>query len=158
MEMLHMAVKREGSVLVGSDPIFPFNCFFLSILDPVRVFSMAFTSFTFAANLAFILVNASPLFTFTAFTSLFSLFLFLFPLRKFCFLYWQCLSYLLSLSLLLFEERLSPGEIFCFSFGFSVAVVFKEHIGGYCLCDQSHNGVLLEFLQRGLVFFGNFVR
>jgi len=101
--MLNMAVKREGSVLVGSDPIFSFNCFFLSILDPVRVFSMAFTSFTFAVNLAFIFVNASPLLTFTAFTSLFLLFLILFSLLKFCFSYWQQFSFLLSLSLFEFS-------------------------------------------------------
>jgi hypothetical protein len=159
--MLNRAVKREGSMLVGSDPVFSFNCFFLSILDLVRVFSMAFTSFTFAANLAFIFVDASPCLTFTVFTSLFLLCLILFSLLKFCFSYWQSfpfplslslfeLSLLrrlkLSLSLLLFEERFSPGEVFCLSFGFSVAAVSKEHIGGYRLCDQCHNGVLLELL------------
>ncbi len=103
-KMLHMAVKHEGSVLVGSDPIFSFSCFFLFILGPVSVFSMAFTSFTFAVNLAFIFVSASLLLTFTVFTSLFSLFLFLFSLRKFCFSYWQWpwLLYLFSLSLFKF--------------------------------------------------------
>ncbi len=95
MKMLNMGVKREGSVIVGSDPIFLFSCFSLSILDPVRVFSMAFTSFTFAVNFALIFVTASSFLTFTAFTFLF-LFLFsplkfLFSLSKFCVLcvlYW----------------------------------------------------------------------
>ncbi len=103
MEMLNMVVKREGSVIVGSNPIFPFNCFSLSILDPVRVLSMAFTSFTFAVNLALLLVNASLLLTFTAFTSLFSLFLFLFSLLKFGSLYWQWFPFLFSLSLFAFS-------------------------------------------------------
>ena len=62
MEMLNMAVKREGSVIVVSD----------SILNPVRVFSMAFTSFTLAVVLVFIVVNA---FTFT--------------FLKFCVLHWS---------------------------------------------------------------------
>jgi hypothetical protein len=164
-----MVVKCGGSVIVGSDPIFLSNCFPISILNPVRVLSMAFTSFTFAFILAFVFVNASSFLTFTSFPSLFLLF----SLLKFCFLYWQWFPYLLSLSLfefslwwwswfslslLLFEERFSPGEVFCLSFCFSVAAVSKEHIGGYRFCDQSHNGVLFELLRRGLVFFGNFVR
>ena len=86
MEMLNMAVKREGSVLVGSDPIFRLNCFFLFILGPVSVFSMAFTSFTFVVILSFSFVNASTSLTFMAFT--FS-FLVLLSLSKFCVLYWR---------------------------------------------------------------------
>ncbi len=89
MKMLNMVVKHEGSVIVGSDPIFLFNCFSLATLDPVWVFSLAFTSFTFAVNLALIFVNASSFLTFTAFKFLF---LFLFSLLKFCVfcvLYWQ---------------------------------------------------------------------
>ncbi len=100
METLNMVVKRGGSVIVGSDPIFLFNCFSLSILDPVRVFSMAFTSFTFAVNLALIFVNASLFLTCTAFTFLF---LILLSLLKFCFSYWQYFSSLLSLSLFEFS-------------------------------------------------------
>ncbi len=83
--MLNMVVKCGGSVIVGSDPIFLFNCFSISILNPVGVFSMAFTSFTFAVLLALIFVNASSGLTFTSFTSLFSV---LFSLLKFCFSYW----------------------------------------------------------------------
>ncbi len=153
-------------MIIGSDPIFSSNCFPISILDPVRVLSMAFTSFTFAFILAFAFVNAFSFLTFMSFTSLFLLF----SLLKFCFSYWQWFPYLLllshfefnlwswlSLSLLLFEERFSPGEVFCLSFCFSVAAVSKEHIGGYRFCDQSHNGVLFEPLRWGLVFFSNFV-
>ncbi len=86
MEMLNMVAKHGGSVIVSSDPIFLFNCFSLSILDPVRVFSMAFTSFTFAVNSALIFVNASSFLTFIAFTFLFLVVL---SLLKFCVLYWQ---------------------------------------------------------------------
>ncbi len=86
MEMLNMVVKRGGSVTVGSDPIFLFNCFSPSILGPVRVFSMAFTSFTFAVNSALIIVNASLFLTFTVFMFLF---LILLSLSNFCFSYWQ---------------------------------------------------------------------
>ncbi len=95
-----MAVKREGSVIVGSDPIFSFNCFSLSILDPVRVFSMAFTSFTFAVNLALIFVNASSLLTFTAFTSLFLLFF----------------NFILTLEILLFVLAVVFVSAFTFTF------------------------------------------
>ncbi len=72
MKMLNQVAKREGSVIVGSDPIFLFNCFSLSILDPVKVFSMAFTSFTLAVGLVFIVVNALT-----------------FTFLKFCVLHWS---------------------------------------------------------------------
>ncbi len=87
-------------MIVGSDPIFLFNCFSISILNPVRVFSMAFTLFTFAVILALIFVKASSFLTFTSFTSLF---LVLFSLLKFCLSYWQSFSFLLSLSLFEFS-------------------------------------------------------
>ncbi len=86
MKILNRAVKRERSMPVGSDPIFWFNCFFLFILGPVNVFSVAFTSFTFVATLAFIFSNASSFLTFIAFTSSF---LVLLSFSKFCDLCWQ---------------------------------------------------------------------
>ncbi len=72
MEILNMALKREGSVLVGSNPIFWFNC--------VNVLSVAFTSFTFVVTLAFICVNASSFLTFLVI---------LLSLSRFCVLCWQ---------------------------------------------------------------------
>ncbi len=171
--ILKMAVKCGGSVIVGSDPILLFNCFSNSILNPVRVFPMAFTSFTFAVILALIFVMAFSFLTFTSFTSLF---LVLFLLLKFCLSYRQSFSFLLSLlslllfvfsllrwlkvllSLPLFEEWFSPGEVFLLVISFSIAVMFKEHIGRDHPRDQCHNWVFLEFLRRGLVLFSNFVR
>ena len=164
MKMLNMVVKREGSVIIGSDLIFLFKCFSLSILDPVRVFSMAFTLFIFVVNLALIFVNASSFLTFTVFTFLFlfllSLLRFLFSLLKFCVLYWQWFSLLslslfesclwwrlwLSLSLLLFGRWFSPGEVFRLWISFTVVAVLKEHIGGDRPRDQSHNWVFIELL------------
>ncbi len=81
MGMLNMVVKCGGSVIVGSDPIFLFNCFSISILNLVRVSSMAFTSFTFTFLLALIFDNASLFLTFTSFTSLFSVLFSLLRLR-----------------------------------------------------------------------------
>ncbi len=72
MGMLLMAVKHEGSVTIVSDSIFGSINFSPSILNPGRVFSMAFTSFTFAVDLAFIVIKA--------FTSMF---------LKFCVLCWS---------------------------------------------------------------------
>ena len=158
MGMSNMVVKCGGSVIVGSAPIFLFNCFSISILHPVRVFSMAFTSFTFAVILAFVFVGFSTFLTFTSFTSLFSvlfslfssclsycLFLFRLSLSLFAF---SLLCWLqLSLSLLLFEKWFSPrGEIVRFVMSFFFAVVMEEHIGGDCPSDQSHNWVFLELL------------
>jgi hypothetical protein len=156
-----MAVKCGGSVIVGSDLILLFNCFSISILNPVRVFPMAFTSFTFAVILAPIFVNASSFLTCTSFTSFFSVLL---SLLKFCLLYRQSFPFLLSLlslllfvfslwrwlklllSLPLFEEWFSPREIFLFGISFSVAVVLKEHIGRDRPRDQCHNWVFLELI------------
>ncbi len=73
--LLNMLVKCGGSVIAGSDPIFLFTCFSPSLLNPVRVFSMAFTSFTFAVDLAFLVVNAFTFLIFIAFT---------FTFLKFC--------------------------------------------------------------------------
>ena len=130
-----MVVKRGRSVTVGSDPIL---CFSPSILNPVRVFSMAFTSSAFAVTFAFVFNNVTSLFSFLTSTSLLSLLISLF---EFSVSYWLQLS----LSLLLFEKWFSPrGDIVCFGISFSVAVVFKEHIGGDCPGDQSHNWVFLE--------------
>ncbi len=127
MGLLNMLVKCGGSVIAGSDPIFLFDCFSMSILNLVRVFSMAFTLSTFAVGLVFIFVNAVTFLTSMAFTfarlkfcdwcwryflSLLSLsimftfaFLFLILLLKFCVRCWQHFLSLLSLPLLLFEER-----------------------------------------------------
>ena len=80
MKMLNMAVKCEGSVPVVPDSILGSTCFSPSILNPVRVFSMAFTSFTFAVDLAFIVVNAFTFLIFIAFT---------FTFLKFCVLHWS---------------------------------------------------------------------
>jgi len=161
MKMLNMVVKREGSVIVGSDLIFLFKCFSLSILDPVRVFSMAFTSFTFAVNSALIFVNASSFLTFTAFMFLFLILLSLLKFCFSCFSCWQWFSFLLSLSLFafsllwwlwlslslpLFEKWFSPGEVFRLWISFTVVAVLKEHIGGDCPRDQSHNWVFFELL------------
>ncbi len=89
MRMLHMAVKREGSVTVVSDSIFGSTNFSPSILNPVRVFSMAFPSFTFAVEVAFIVVKAFTFLLFIAFTSTF---------LKLCVLCWS-----FSLSLFVFS-------------------------------------------------------
>jgi hypothetical protein len=168
-----MAVKCGGSVIIGSGLTLLFNCLSISILNPVSVFPMAFTSFTFAVILALISVTAFSFLTFTSFTSLFSV---LFSLLKFCLSYRQSFRFLLSLlslllfvfsllrwlklllSLPLFEKWFSPGEVFLLSISFPVVVVLKEHIGRDRLCDQSHNWVLLELLRRGLVLFCNFFR
>jgi hypothetical protein len=132
MGLLNILVKCGGSVIAGSDPILLFDCFSMSILNLVRVFSMAFTSSTFAVGLVFISVNAvtfltSMAFTFTLlkfcdwcwqyFLSLLSLsiiftfaFLFSILLLKFCVRCWQHFLSLLSLPLLLFEERFPRVE------------------------------------------------
>ncbi len=73
-EMLSVVGKRGGSVTGDSDPIFLSNCVSISILNPVRVFSMAFTLSTFAVTFAFELVNNVISFSsFLTFTFLFSL-------------------------------------------------------------------------------------
>jgi hypothetical protein len=161
MGILKMAVKCGGSVIVGSDPILLFNCSSIPILNPVRVFPMAFTSFTFAVILALIFVTAFSFLTFTSFTSLFSV---LFSLLKFCLSYRQSFPFLFSLlslllfvfsllrwlkpllSLPLFEKWFSPGEVFLLGISFPVAVVLEEHIGRDRPRDQCHNWVFLELL------------
>ncbi len=107
LQMLNMVGKRERGVTVISGPILLSSCFSLSILNLVRVFSMTFTSFTFAVGLIFIFVNAFTFLTFVAFTFAF---LFLILLLKFCVWCLQYFLYLLSLSLLLFEERFPRVE------------------------------------------------
>ena len=109
---------------------------------------MAFTSSAFAVAFVFkSVVNVINLLSLSVLVPLVSLSLSLFEsLLLFLFLYFSLLLWLL-LSLLLFEEWISPGgEIFRFSVSFSAVAVFDEHIGGHSLGDQSHNGVFLEFL------------
>ncbi len=85
-EMLNVVMKCGGSVTGASGPIFLSNCFSISILNPVRVFSMAFTSSTFAVTFAFVFVNNVISFSsFLTFTSLFSLLISLF---EFSLSYW----------------------------------------------------------------------
>ena len=119
MRMLLMAVKREGSVTVVSDSIFGSTNFSPSILNPVRVFSMAFPLFTFAVNLTFIIVKAFTFLLFIAFNF------------KFCVLCWSFSLSLfvfgLSLSLLLFEERFPLVE----GFVFLCLLIFRN-----CVCKN----------------------
>ncbi len=138
-EMLNGVAKCRGSVTGTSDPVFLSSCFPISILNSVWVFLMAFTSSAFAVTFAFASVeNVTSLFSFFTSTSLLLLLLSLFEFML-LYLLW------LSLSLLLFEKWFSPqGEILRSSVGFSIFAVSNEHIGGYRLRDQSHNGVLFE--------------
>ena len=92
-----MVVKREGSVIVGSNPIFSSNCFSLSIPDPVRFFSMAFTSFTLVVNLALLLL---PSFS-------------LLQLSRLCFCCFKFYSHFRN-----FAFRTGSGSHFCFHFHF----------------------------------------
>ncbi len=84
--MLNVVAKCGGTVTGDSDPIFLSSCFSISILNPVRVFSMAFTSSTFAVTFAFVFVNNVIGFSsFLTFASLFSLLISLF---EFSLSYW----------------------------------------------------------------------
>ncbi len=86
-------------MIVESDLIFVSNCFSISLLNPVMVLSMAFTSFTFAVILTFVFAGFSSFLTFTSFTSLFSILFSLFN----CCLSYLLFSFRLSLSLLDFS-------------------------------------------------------
>ena len=103
-----MVVKREGSVIVVSDSILGSTSFSPSILNPVRVFSMAFPSFTFAVDFDFIVVKAFTFLLFIAFTSMF---------LKYCVLCW-----LFSLSLFVFSLFLLSVEfVFVVVFAFTTS-------------------------------------
>ncbi len=85
-EMLNGVAKCRGSVTGESDPIPLSSCFSISLLNPVKVFAMVFTSSAFAVTFAFVFVNnVTSLFSFFTFTSLLSLLVSLF---EFSLSYW----------------------------------------------------------------------
>ncbi len=86
MKMLIVTAKCGGSVTGDSDSIFLSNCFSISLLNPIRVFSMAFTSSTFAVTFAFAFVN--NVISFSSFLTSTSLFSLLISLFEFILSYW----------------------------------------------------------------------
>jgi hypothetical protein len=90
MEMLNLVAKYRGSVTGKSGFILLSSCFPISVLNPVCVFLMAFTSSAYAVTFVSTSVEnvtfLSSFFTFTPLLSLFE-FLSLFPLL--------CLSFML---------------------------------------------------------------
>ncbi len=78
-KMLNGVAKCRGSVTGESDPIFLSSCFSVSILSPVEVFAMVFTSSAFAVTSAFVFVNnVTSLFSSLTCTSVLSLLISLF--------------------------------------------------------------------------------
>jgi len=78
-KMLNGVAKCRGSVAGESDPIFLSSCFSVSILNPVEVFAMVFTSSAFAVTSAFVFVNnVTSLFSFLTCMSVLSLLISLF--------------------------------------------------------------------------------
>ncbi len=146
-----------GSFRVFTLFAFSLLSFLFSLLLSPLV-SFAFKSVIVSSNVSLLLL-LSVLFAFPLLLFLRSLLLSLLVSFAFEFVIVSFIfSLLLSLSLLLFEKWLPPwGEILRSWVPFWSVAVLNEHVCGHRLGDQSHDGVLPEFLRRCFIGPWNFM-